>query len=554
MLLSLSIRDFVLVDRLDLRFDTGFTVLSGETGAGKSVLIDALGLLLGDRADAGWVRHGAGRAELAAQFDIAGQDSVVQLLEDYALEGDEGLCLLRRTIDSSGRSRAFINGQPATAAQLKEIGEYLVDIHGQHAHQSLLRSEAQRTLLDAYGGQGSAVTAVRGAFQQWRQLKDRLDRAVLHADEHSAERERLLWQIDEVAALELLPDEWMALQTEHARLAHAAALIEGCEAGLSALSEGEVSCQSMLASTQAQLGALVDYDPELQETIDLLASVEAQLSETVYSLRHYSRRLELDPERLGEVERRMDTLYRISRKYRCEVEKLPELLEQWRGRLNELGVNEDVEALTAAVAEAEQTYRALAVELSAARASAASRLGEVVSQEMQTMAMAGSRFEIALIALEQPAAYGLEQVEFRVAPHAQAPARSLAKVASGGELSRISLALQVVTSQLASVPTLIFDEVDVGIGGRVAEIVGQLLKRLGQRHQVLCVTHLPQVAACGDRQFQVSKHQSENGIYSRIEALDDRGRVEEIARMLGGVELTDLTRQHAAEMLGIVLA
>jgi DNA repair protein RecN (Recombination protein N) len=550
MLLSLRLRDFVIVDELELSFRAGFTVLTGETGAGKSILIDALSLLLGERADAGIVRHGCERAELAAEFDIAKRPALISLLKEAALEGDDGLLLVRRSIDASGRSRAFINGQSATLAQLKQVGEFLVDIHGQHAHQSLMRSDAQRQLLDAFAGQSDLARSVRQAHAVWKQAEARLAEASKHAGEFAAERERLLWQVEELNTLKLAEGEWAELQQEHTRLSHAASLIDGGQQALETLADGELNAQSLLAAVQSRIADLAALDPDLSETLDLLATADAHLSEAVHALRYYAERVELDPGRLAEVERRMDDIYRLARKYRIEPEQLPERLAAWQARLAELGGGEGLEGLDAAVKVAEADFRGVAGALSAARHATAARLGDAVSMEMQTMAMAGSRFEIALVALDTPAAFGLEQVEFQVAPHAAAPARPLAKVASGGELSRISLALQVVTSQVADVPTLIFDEVDVGIGGRVAEIVGKLLKKLGERHQVLCITHLPQVAASGDQQLQVSKQQTDEHVSSRIAELDRQSRIEEIARMLGGVDITDTTRQHAAEMLG----
>ncbi|WP_269532074.1 DNA repair protein RecN [Chitinimonas sp. BJYL2] len=551
MLLSLTLRDFVIVDTLELAFSQGFSVLTGETGAGKSILIDALGLLLGDRADAAVVRHGAERAELAAEFDTRGQAALHAQLAELALDGEDDILLLRRVIDASGRSRAFINGQAATLAQLKEIGEFLVDIHGQHAHQSLMRADAQRQLLDAYAGQTALAREVRQLHSAWKQAEHKLADASKHAGEFAAERERLQWQVEELAGLRLGVDEWTDLQAEHSRLSHAASLIEGGQLAMDQLADGDINARALLASVQSRLSDLAEHDPALGETLELLAAAEANLSEAVHALRHYAGRIELDPARLGDVERRMDEIHRIARKYRLEPDQLPARLSLWQQRLDELGADHDTDSLALAVQEAEARYRSEAAKLGKMRAQAAERLGKAVSAEMQTLAMAGSRFDIALLSQETPAAFGLEQVEFQVAPHASAPARPLAKVASGGELSRISLALQVVTSQVVAVPTLIFDEVDVGIGGRVAEIVGKLLAKLGERHQVLCITHLPQVAACGHHQFQVSKMQTNEAVLSRITQLDNAARVEEIARMLGGVDISDTTRKHAAELLGV---
>lgn len=550
MLLSLHLRDFVIVDELELNFSQGFTVLTGETGAGKSILIDALGLLLGDRADAGVVRHGADKAELSATFDICRHAMLAERLKADALDGDDGFLLVRRTIDAAGRSRAFVNGQAATLTQLRDIGEYLVAIHGQHAHQSLMRSDAQRDLLDAYAGQTSLAREVKQRFSVWKQTSEKLAEAKRHAGEFAAERERLQWQIDEVRALNLASGEWAELQAEQSRLSHAVSLIDGGQAALNTLAEADVNAQDMLATVQTRLQDLAALDPALNEAVELLAAVDANLSEAVHALRRYADKVELDPSRLAELERRMDDVFRLSRKYRIEPEQLADKLAGWQARLNELGGAEGIDALEQANLAAEAAYQQVATKLSQTRQEFAASLGDKVSEQMQDLAMAGSRFDIALFALETPAAFGLEQVEFQVAQHAGVPARALAKVASGGELSRISLALQVVTSQVAAVPTLIFDEVDVGIGGRVAEMVGKLLKTLGTAHQVLCVTHLPQVAASGDQQFQVSKQQQAGAVVSQIQQLTPAARVEEIARMLGGMEITDTTRRHAAELLG----
>lgn len=550
MLLTLTLRNFVIVRELELEFRQGLTVLTGETGAGKSILIDALGLLLGDRADAGVVRHGAERAELAARFAIAGSALAQGWLTDNELAGDDvDELLLRRVIDSSGKSRAWINGAQATLTQLKELGETLVEIHGQHEHQSLLKTDAQRNLLDAYGGTVTLARELGSVYRDWRKQADELAAAEADADAFEAERERLQWQVDEVAALGFTANEWPELQAEHKRLNHAASLIDGVQASLSALADGDENCQGWIASVNTRLAELADYDAGVNETQELLAGAEAQLAEAINALRHYADRLELDPERLQEVETRMDAVFRMARKYRVEPEQLPQKLAAWQNRLAELGGSAGLDALRAGVVQAEARYRKHAGELSAARRAAAKKLSLAVTAELQQLALAGSRFEIALNTLDKPAAYGLEQVEFRVANHASAPAKAMAKIASGGELSRISLALQVITSQLTGAPTLIFDEVDVGIGGRVAEIVGRLLAELGSSRQVLCITHLPQVAACGANHLQVSKSQDTQGVASQIAALDAPARIEEIARMLGGVEITDTTRKHAAEML-----
>lgn len=550
MLRSLSIRDFVIVDRLDLEFAEGFTVLTGETGAGKSILIDALATVLGERAETGLVREGREKAEVSAEFDIGDSAAAVAYLQDNDLSGDDEGCLLRRVVEASGRSRAYVNGRPATVQQLKEIGEFLVDIHGQHAHQSLMRASAQRDLLDGYAGSGALAREVASGFRDWQDVRQR--RLALETDTQAlaAEREQLEWQVQEFDALGFRADEWEDLQTEHKRLAHAASLIEAVEYGLETLSEGEASALSAVASASSKLGNLIDYDPLLKEVMEVLEPAQIQLQEAVYSLRHYQQRLELDPGRLREVEARLDAVHTAARKFKVQIADIPERLEKMKARLAELETGFDPAALLERETRAEAGYRERGRKLSTARKKAAGDLAKKVTASMQELAMGGGAFEIALHPLAEGSAHGLEQVEFQVAGHAGSTPRPMAKVASGGELSRISLAIQTVTSQVAAVPTLIFDEVDAGIGGRVAEIVGRMLRDLGRRHQVMCVTHLPQVAAAGDQQWQVAKAAANGKVASQVTVLDRAARVEEIARMLGGVKITETTRKHAAEMLG----
>ncbi|MEW6314713.1 MAG: DNA repair protein RecN [Pseudomonadota bacterium] len=550
MLHSLSIRDFVIVDRLDLEFGSGFTVLTGETGAGKSILIDALALVLGERGDAGVVRAGCERAEIAAEFDLGDAAPLRAWLAANELAEDDA-CLMRRVIDAGGRSRGFINGRPATLQQLREAGEFLIDIHGQHAHQSLLRAPVQRALLDAHAGLREVAAATADAYRHWQELRRERLACETNAAAFAAEREQLQWQEQELAALNFSLAEWREINAEHTRLAHAVSLLEGAQFGMDALSEADTACLPQLNAVEARLRELLEYDPALQEVLALLDAAQAELQEAVYALRHYQQKLELDPQRLQEAERRIADIHHAARKYRVSPEQLPEMLQQAQARLAHLGEHFDAEHLKRLEAVAQEEYLALAKKLSNGRAKAAKALGKQVSDAMQQLAMAGGRFEIVLLPLEEGNSHGLEQIEFRVAAHAGVEPRALAKVASGGELSRVSLAIQAVTSRVAQVPTLIFDEVDAGIGGRVAEIVGAMLKDLGGRHQVMCVTHLPQVAAAGDRQWQVAKVAKDGSVMSRITALDAPARVEEIARMLGGVKITETTRKHAAEMLGL---
>lgn len=550
MLRRLTIRDFVLVDRLELEFATGFGALTGETGAGKSILVDALAFALGDRADTGLIRNGAERAEVSAEFDLAGLHEAEVWLRERDLDADGGL-LLRRVLDAGGRSRAYLNGSPVTVLQLREVAESLVDIHGQHAHQSLLRSDAQRLLLDSHAGLRPLLDGVAAAWRSWREARNLLDTASSGAAALAEEREQLEWQVRELEMLGYSGEEWEQLNIEHKRLANATRLVEAARFSLDVLAESESACEAQIEAAANRIDDLTEFDPALSEVGALLHSAQTELAEAVSALRRYADRVDLDPQRLGEVESRIDAVLSCARKYRTVPDELPDLLERWQGRLSVLGETADVAALEEKVQTARKHYEALAGKLSKARAAAAIALGKDVSKVMQQLALAGGRFDVALLPVVAGSANGNEQIEFRISGLAGTDARALAKVVSGGELSRISLAIQVVTSQAASVPTLIFDEVDVGIGGGVAEVVGRLLRELGAERQVLCVTHLPQVAARANWQWQVSKSAQNGVVRSRVVQLDETGRVEELARMLGGVEITAITRQHAREMLEI---
>ncbi len=548
MLCRLDIRDFVLVDRLALEFDKGFTVLSGETGAGKSIMIDALAMVLGERGDASLVRQGCDKAEISAEFALSDNAPAQAFLDDNELSED-AQCLLRRVIDTSGRSRAWINGRPVTMQQLRALGDLLVDIHGQHEHQSLSRPQSQRSLLDAYAGATQAARQVADAWAAWQTAKRKRAAAQNDAESVAREREQLEWQISELEALAFRDDEWREISAEQTRLAHSASLVEAADFAMQMLSDDDAAALATVSGVCSKLGALVDYDPGLREILDTLDGARIQLQESVYSLRHYQQRLDVDPQRLREVNDRLDAIHTAARKYRTAPEQLPALLEDSKRRFDELSTSLDAEALRKQELEAREACLKLASGLSASRTKAGRKLSSKVTDAMQKLAMQGGVFEVVLSSLEECASYGLEQVEFRVAGHAGSPPRALSKVASGGELSRISLAIETVTLEIAQVPTLIFDEVDVGIGGGVAEIVGRMLKSLGSRHQVMCVTHLPQVAASAARHLRVSKQVGDGGAASTVELLGDKGRVEEIARMLGGVKITDTTRKHAAELL-----
>ena len=550
MLLHLTIRDFVIVDRLELEFATGFGALTGETGAGKSILVDALSLALGERAEASVVRTGAEKAEVAAAFAVAPDSPLAAWLAENDFEPDA--CLLRRVVDASGRSRAWLNGTAATLGQLREAADFLCDIHGQHAHHSLLRTDTQRALLDAHANAQALVREVAERFAVWRKLRDARKAAEQDVAATARERELLDWQVKELAALGFEPQAWQDTEQEQRRLGHAASLLEASDAALAALDDGPGEAGGALAALQHASGRLTELtsvDAGLGEAAQLFESALIQLEESGLALRRYRDRLDLDPARLGELDARIDAVTQMARKHRVAPEELPEVLARLQARFDELTLAADPAALAAREQEAEAAYHKVAKRLSKERHQAAKKLGEAVTHAMQELAMPGGRFEIVLDALVEGASYGLESVEFLVTANAGQPPRPLAKVASGGELSRIGLALQVIASQSHIAGTLIFDEVDVGIGGRVAEIVGHMLKQLGSDRQVLCVTHLPQVAACAHWQWSIRKETVGENTVSRVTSLDAASRVEEIARMLGGVKITETTRQHAREML-----
>ena len=548
MLRTLSIRDFVIVDTIELEFALGFSVFTGETGAGKSILIDALALALGGRGDASVVREGAARADITADFTTSAAADA--WLVSNAFQVEEGGVLLRRVIDNAGRSKAFVNGIAATATQLRELGEMLVDIHGQHAHQSLLKTDAQRELLDTQAGLQDEAKAVAVAYRNWRALARQREEFERNAKNVLVERERLEWQVGELDKLAAKPGEWTEVSNEHSRLSHAASLIEGAQEALNAISESDQPMLSQLMSLNGRLEKLADIDPGLKPIVDLLEPARIQLQEAVYGLNDYLGRVELDPARLRSVEARMSDLHATARKFRVQPEDLPAEFDSLSQQLQQLAAATDMASLRAQEDKASAAYLVLAKKLGKARAKAAAALGIAVTAAMQDLSMSGGRFSVTLQPCE-PAAFGIEQVEFLVAGHAGTTLRPLAKVASGGELARIALAISVIASASTATPTLIFDEVDSGIGGGVAEVVGRLLKRLGQDRQVLCVTHLPQVASQANQHFEVSKASSGGKPVSRIQALDAKARVEEVARMLGGLEITATTRKHARELLAL---
>lgn len=549
MLVHLSIRNYLLVESVELDFAPGLTVLTGETGAGKSILVDALALALGDRAEGGVVRSGTPRAEIAAEFAIEGVPTLAAWLDEAGFASDDGMLILRRVIEAGGRSRAFINGSAAPLSQLKDVADYLLDIHGQHAHHALLRPQAQREVLDAYAGAQALSAAVSAAWHAWQAARQRRQDAETHRQAWQIEREGLHLAVEELRALGDDLARWDEIQAEHARLAHVTTLIEGGQALIHGLDEGEAALSGRLGEMCARLDAMQAVDGSLDEVATLLNSASANLAEAVHALRRYADHLNLDPDRLAELDRVLGDMHRLARKHRVQPEALAGLLDRFQARLDELAASDDLDALQATENAVRAHYESEAKRLGAQRRKAATALSKQVTAAMHELALAGGHLGIVLQPASEPRAHGLEDVSFLAASHPGLPPGPLGKVASGGELSRISLAIQTALSGVAGVPTLIFDEVDVGIGGSVAEAVGRRLAKLGETRQVLVITHLPQVAARGTQHLRVAKQANGSFVSSNIAVLDADARVEEIARMLGGLKITATTRQHAAEML-----
>jgi DNA repair protein RecN (Recombination protein N) len=540
----LALRDFVIVSELELELASGFSVLTGETGAGKSILIDALQLVTGGRADVGAIREGASRTDVSAEFDTS---AAIDAWLDQAGFDATGSLLLRRTVDTQGKSRAWINGSAATATQLRELGEQLLDIHGQHAWQSLTRPDAVRGLLDAYAGLDTA--ALGRLWQAWRQAQAALAQAQTAQATLQTERERLAWQIGELDKLAPGADEWVELNTEHGRLSNAQALLDAANGAVQSLDEEEHSAVQTLHHACQLLQQQEQVEPVFKGLTEVLASSLAQVEDTVHSLRAYLRRTELDPQRLAELDERLSLWMSLARRYRRDPSELPTLLTQWQQELKQLDAAADLAAMESAEQRAQRAYQQEARRISQARAKAAPLLARAITQAMQGLGMQGGQFEVALTTAAQAMQHGLEDVGFLVAGHAGSTPRPVNKVASGGELSRMALAIAVTTSQLGTAQTLIFDEVDAGVGGAVAETVGRLMQQLGQDRQVLAVTHLPQVAACADHHLVVAKQLQAGTTLSSVNPVQGEQRVGEVARMLGGERLSDTTLAHAREML-----
>ena len=542
---SISLRDFVIVRELDLDLSDGFTVLTGETGAGKSILIGALQLVLGARADAGVVREGAARCEISAEFDRPA--SVAPWLEQAGFEMD-GALLLRRTIDAQGKSRAWINGSAATATQLREIGNQLVDIHGQHAWQSLTRPESVRGLLDSYAGVNTGELSLR--WQHWRTAQKTLAQAQGGQDSLQRDRERLAWQIGALDKLAPGAREWEELDAQHRRLSNVQALREAVQTAVDALQEADDNATTLLGRAITSLQNQEHIEPDFKALAEVLNTVVTQTEDVVHSLRGYARQAELEPQRLAELDARLAQWVSLARRYKRAPAELPELLASWQQELQKVDEAADLVQLEQNEIHAQSSFLQEAARIAGLRNKAAPLLAKAITGVMQSLGMRGGRFEVLLTGLDQPAHHGLEQAEFLVAGHSGSTPRPIAKVASGGELSRIALAIAVTTSQLGQAQTLIFDEVDSGVGGAVAETVGQLMRQLGQDRQVMAVTHLPQVAAFADQHLVVAKRTDKGATLSTVDEVKAGQRVTEIARMLGGERQSDTTLAHAKEMLG----
>ena len=550
--MNLQVRDFAIVDRIDIEFGSGMTVLTGETGAGKSILVDALGLVLGERGSAQLLREGAKRAEFAAEFDVSSLPGVAAWLEEQALDLD-GECLLRRVINSDGRSRAFINGNAVPLSQLKALGELLLDIHGQHFHQSLARKDIQRDLLDHFGGLLDDRAVVATHYIEWKTLAERVEQ-LLNAEADRASRLDLLtFQLHELESLAVGNGEFETLQIERQKLQNSGRLAAGVGTALDCLFDSDdANANSLVAEAQRAVGQLASYDAALEPVLQLLDSASIQVSEAADALRRYGESIDMDPARRDEVEERIDAIQAVSRKHRVDPDELPALAETLRAEHDELShAEERGRKLETQAAAARKEYLAHARALSRARRKTADEFAVAVTEAMHTLGMPGGVFRIELAPIGEDAAkpWGLEQVEFRISANPGQSPQSLARVASGGELSRMSLAIQVIASDGSAIPTMVFDEVDSGVGGGVAEMVGRRLQELGSSRQVLCVTHLPQVASLADRHFRISKVTDGKSTRTQVHALKRDERVEELARMLGGMEITSKTLEHAAEML-----
>jgi len=546
MLVNLSIQQLAIVEQLELDFRSGMTVITGETGAGKSILLQALGLALGDRADSDSVRFGAKRAEITASFDLAALPEARNWLESHELDSDE--CILRRSLLANGRSKAWINGQPCPIQHLKELGEILLDIHGQHAHQSLLRKDTHLTLLDQYAGLKSEADKLANSYRQWKLAHQRLEKLRHQDDAQRARIQLLRYQVEELEQLALGEQELSSLEAEQKELANAENLIQTSQEALNCCDQEEGAALQQVNQALQLINTL--NNPSLNTVKGLLADAQIQLQEASHDLEVYLSKVEIDPARLEWVEERLNSIYQTARKHHLPAEELYQHHQQLQQALAELDAGEGgLDQLTSELEALLLDFRSQAKQLSQQRQKAAKRLQAAIDEQLAYLGMEKSQFQVSFKPLQGLHPQGEEEIEFLIAPNPGQPPKPLVRIASGGELSRISLAIQVVTAATSSIPTLVFDEVDVGISGAVAEIVGRMLKQLAERGQILCVTHLPQVAAQGDQHLHIHKKTQNKNTQTHMQLLDEQGRVAELARMLGGIKLSDSTLAHAREML-----
>lgn len=550
MLNQLSICDFAIVDHLDLELSQGMTVVSGETGAGKSIMLDALGLALGNRAESGAVRQGADKADITASFNIDNIPEASQWLSENDLDND-GECILRRVITKEGRSRCYINGRPSPASLVKNLGELLIAIHGQHEHQRLLKKDHHRTLLDNFAGQTKLVNQVHKSYQQWHKLDSELKRLSEQSAEQTARVQLLSYQIEELDQLALADGELKQLEDEQKTLANAESILNTGHQLINLASDSDdANCVQQLNHCLQLLSEIQSESPSVRQANEMLNSALIQVEEASNEIRHYMDRVNVDPSRQQEVEERLSTIYEIARKHRINPDELCEFHQSLSQELSSLSrSDEELEQLAVDVESAKTEYLAYANKLSAKRSAAAKKLGKLVDQQLHNLGMPSAQMSVALTTLDKPSLNGLEEVEFLIITNAGQPPKPLGKIASGGELSRISLAIQVITAQTSTTSTLIFDEVDVGIGGAIAEVVGRLLRQLGEKAQILCVTHQPQVASQGHQHLFVSKQTDKKTTHTQINQLSADNRIQEVARMLGGIDITERSIEHAKEML-----
>lgn len=549
MLKHIQLKNFAIIDHLDLDLHDDMTVITGETGAGKSIMIDAIELALGQRANNSVIKHGADRCDICLNVDISALPAAQQWLKEQSLD-QEGECLVRRVIYQDGRSKSFINDTPCTLQRAKNLGEFLIDIHGQHEQQKLFKKSTQRDMLDAYAGQRKTAKEVANLFQEWQTVQLQLNELKNSSAESKQRADFLKYQLQELDELNIASEELAQLEQDHKRLANSQQLIEACNAALLASSEEDGAALTALNRSCQHLKDYVDFDKQIKGAVDLFNSAVIQTQEAGDELRHFLDNLNADPIRLQEIETRLGKIYDVARKHHVKTHELPELHQKLSNELSMLeNSDEHIQALTESLANLEKNYQDTAKKLSAARKNVAKTLSTSIVKQLKRLGMPQAVFDIQLIPLDKLSAHGLEDVAFLISTNPSQPPQTLAKIASGGELSRTSLAIQVILAEKYTTPTIVFDEVDVGIGGATAEIVGELLKKLAKHTQLLIITHLGQVAGQGQQHLQISKQHQKDNTAVKVVVLNKTERLQEIARMIGGKTITEQTLAHAAEML-----